>query len=328
VGLKKRIKSESGSAMIIMVATIAVLGVIGYILGSLISRHQESIPTNLDSGRAFAIAQSGVEYVGKYLEGRDFITVASPPTMALGTGNFGTTLSNATATQIVATITGNSGTASRRITVRYQRKGGAIMSRGPINPMNNPNGTVTCDGTTSCNTATIHACECTRENVPASVIPDVPVPSPQPAAVPAGGGGCNVGNHTTATIPAGTYYCPTYQIGQNSTLTLSGTVVIFCSTFDIGNLAFLNWTGSAANLVIIASSAVIVGQNVNLKGAIYAPGATVSMDNSSTITGMLVGTVVNVSNHYTVNYDPTAGANTPYAPNLGALAAVIDWRDS
>jgi hypothetical protein len=328
---QKKNKNESGSAMIIMVATIAVLSVIGYILGSLISRHQESIPVNMDSARAFAIAQSGVEYVGKYLEGANFTTVANPSTKTLGTGTFGTAFSGATTSQITATITGVSGTATRRLTVKYEKKGGAILSRGPINPMNNPNGTVVCDAATSCNTATIHTCECTRENVPASVIPDIPVPSPQPAAPvtnPVLADPCNVGNHTINTsITAGTYFCPTYAIGQNSTLTLSGTVIIFCNTFNIGNLAFLNWSGSAANLVIIASSSVSVGQNVNLKGAIYAPGATVYMDNSATVTGMLVGSVVSVSNHYTVNYDPTAGSNTPYNPTISALAAAIDWKD-
>ncbi|MCU0579873.1 MAG: hypothetical protein MUF69_10065, partial [Desulfobacterota bacterium] len=171
MGLKKN-TGEKGSAVIIMVATLAILGVVGYVLGTLMARHQESIPTNMDSARAFAIAQSGVEFVGKYLEGRpDYTTVSTPPTMTLGTGTFSTAFSGVTATRLDATITGVSGTATRRITVRYQKKGGAIMSRGPINPMNNPNGSVVCDATVTCNTATIHTCECTRENVPASVLP-------------------------------------------------------------------------------------------------------------------------------------------------------------
>ena len=326
---QKKNKNESGSAMIIMVVTIAVLSVIGYILGSLTSRHQESIPINMDSARAFGLAQSGVEYVGKYLEGKNFTTVANPSTMTLGTGTFGTVLSGATTSQITAAITGTTGTAARRITVRYQKKGGAIVSRGPINPMNNPNGTVVCDATTSCNTSTIHACECTRENVPASVIPDISVPGGLPA-IPAGGGGCDVGNHTTATIPAGTYYCATYRIQNNSTLSLpvGGVVTIFCDNFNFENLGNFNMAGQAGNLIIVASNSVSIGMNVNFKGAIYAPGATVTMDNSATVTGMLVGNVVSVNNHYTVNYDPTAGQNSGYGGNLAAFAAVIDWEDS
>lgn len=326
----KKDKNESGSAMIIMIAAIAVLSVIGYILGSLISRHQGSIPTNMDSARAFAIAQSGVEYVGKYLEGANFTTVANPAAKNLGTGTFDTVFSGATASQIVATITGVSGTGTRRLTVRYQKKGGAILSRGPINPMNNPNGTVVCDATTSCNTSTIHACECTREHVPASVIPDIPVPSPQPPAIPVVGGGCDA--NSNGTIPAGTYYCTDYRIRNNTDIILqsSGVVTIFCNTFSIENQGTLNWNAGslASNLVVVASNNVTIGQNVNLKGAVYAPAATVWMDNSSTVTGMLVGNVVSVSNHYTVTYDPTAATNTPYYSTTSALAEAIDWRDN
>jgi hypothetical protein len=106
-------------------------------------------------------------------------------------------------------------------------------------------------------------------------------------------------------------------------------VVIYCDTFSIENSALLNWGAGAqsSNLVIIASSGATIGQNVNMKGAVYAPGANVTMENSSTITGMLVGNVVGISNQYTVNYDPYAGQNTPAAPYLGALADAIDWRD-
>jgi hypothetical protein len=325
---RKKNKKEKGSAMIIMIVVLAVLSVFGYVLGSLVSRHQDSISLNMDSARAFAIAQSGVEYVGKYLEGKNFTTVANPPMLTLGTGTFGTAFSGAAASQINATITGTSGTASRRITVRYQKKGGAIVSRGPINPMNNPNGTVICDAASSCNTSTIHTCECTRENVPVSVIPDISVPGGLPL-IPAGGGGCNVASHTTATIPVGTYYCSTYRISNNSTLSLpvGGVVTIFCDNFNIETLANLNMAGQAGNLIIIASTSVAIGNNVNLKGAVYAPGASISMDNSSTVTGMMVGNVVSVNNNYTVTYDPTAGENTAYAVNLSAFAAVIDWRD-
>jgi len=326
---QKRNKSESGSAMIIMVVTIAVLSVIGYILGSITSRHHESIPVNMDSARAFALAQSGVEYVGKYLEGANFTTVANPSTKTLGTGTFGTVLSGATISQITATITGISGTATRRLTVRYQKRGGAILSRGPINPMNNPNGTVVCDAATSCNTATIHACECTRENVPASVIPTIDLDTSRPAP----GTGCIVDNHSLTSIGGGpSYYCDSYEIGGNINITISGAVTIYCKNFVIANNSNLNWSGSAANLVVIVkpvapTEGVTIGQNVNFKGAVYAPTATVNMDNSSTITGMLVGNVVSVSNHYTVNYDPTAGSNTPYTGTISALAAAIDWRD-
>jgi hypothetical protein len=316
-----------GSAVIIMAATVAVLGVIGYILGSLISRHQQSIPTNMDSARAFVLAQSGVEYVGKFLEGKNFTTVANPPTLTLGTGTFSSNLSGATATQIDATVTGISGTATRRITVRFQKKGGAVLSRNAINVGNNPNGTVVCDATTNCNTNTIHTCVCTRENVPASVIPNIPVPSPAPPVVPPAGGGCDVANHTTATIPAGVYYCPTYRIRNNSTLSLGGAVTIFCDSFTIETLSNFNMTGQAGNLTIIASNGVNIENNVNLKGAIYAPEAGVTMGMSATITGMLVGNLVGLNNNFTVNLDPTAGSNTPYFPTLAALDEVIDWRE-
>jgi hypothetical protein len=106
-------------------------------------------------------------------------------------------------------------------------------------------------------------------------------------------------------------------------------VIIYCDNFSIENSGELNWNAGsqASNLVIIASSGATIGQNVSMKGAVYAPGANVTMENSSTITGMLVGNVVGVSNQYTVNYDPDAGVNTPAGPYLGALADAVDWRD-
>ena len=321
--------------MIIMIATIAVLSVIGYILGSLISRHQGSIPTNLDSARAFAIAQSGVEYIGKYLEGADFATVANPSTKNLETGTFDTAFSGATTSQIVATITGISGTATRQITVRYQKKGGAIMSRGLIDPGTNPNGTVVCDATTNCNNATIHTCACTRENVPASVIPVIPVPSPAPGVItdaditgPAPYT-CDfvgtMGGSPPRIMNQGIYYCGTVTISKK--VGLAGPVTIFCDNFTISQQSYLNSGGQAGNLTIIASSTVNIENNTNLTGAVYAPGATITQANSSLVKGMMVGNFVDLNNYYTVEYDPSAGSNTPYTSTISALAAAIDWRD-
>jgi hypothetical protein len=325
MGLKRKIKGEKGSAVIIMVATLAILGVVGYVLGSLMARHQESIPTNMDSARAFTIAQSGVEYASRYLiPFVDYTAVSNPPSKSLGNGNFNVAFSGANALGIDAVITGNSGTAARRVAVRFRKKGGAIVSRGPITIGGNPNGSVACTSTLNCDNASIHNCACTQENVPAGDFPAIVLDT----SLPEPNLGCNIGAHVTNTINAGSYYCSgTFQIGGNSDVSLNGPVIIYCQGLDIANLTNLNISGSASNLILVVSNTVVIGQNTAIKGAIYAPSASISMANSSVVTGLMVGNSISMSNIFTVNYDPSAGANTTLAPYVETKTKVIDWRE-
>ncbi len=61
---------------------------------------------------------------------------------------------------------------------------------------------------------------------------------------------------------------------------MAGVVTIFCDHFSIDNHASLNFGASdqAANLTIIASTSVTIDNNTNMKGAVYAPGVTITQE--------------------------------------------------
>ena len=76
-------------SLIALVVTISLLGVVGFIMSSLMISQQETSPRFLDSTRAFHLAQGGVNFAGKYLQGQsDWSSVPGPLNRSLGSGNF------------------------------------------------------------------------------------------------------------------------------------------------------------------------------------------------------------------------------------------------
>lgn len=338
---RNRLKKEEGFSLIALVVTLLLLGSIGYIVSSLITRSQESIPRTMDSAKAFHIAEGGVQYVGKYLKvsgGTDWTTAPVPPNqpISLGSGNFTVTFSPVDADNLNATITGNFGSARKQSTVAFQKTSGtalAVRSRGaiyigsgawvdcePLNPSN-----------PLCTNANIGSCPCTRQNVSSADMPAFTIPSPSPPLPP---GGCTM--NSSRTIPAGNYYCPSgLTVGNNVVVTISGAVTFFTTTFSLNNNARFNQSGAAPNVLVMAQGDVSVYNNARFKGAIYAPGYDIGISNNAVYTGTIAGG--DPSNPYTVSisnnadFDVSAGSNSAYynqaGGGVGSLVSITRWQE-
>lgn len=333
-------KKEKGISAIALIVAILLLGSIGYIMSSLMSRSQESIPRTLDSTRAFYIAQGGVKYVGNYLNGQsNWISLTNPPiSVTLGSGNFMVSYSPVDAYHLTATITGNSGTAHRAITVSYKRSGFAVRSQGGISMGNNAD--LVCDPSQPSNTCTntnINTCPCIQQNVSSATMPPFSFPPPTTPLLPGLASGSPPGSctiYSSETIPQGTYYCPSgMTVGNNVTITLSGAVTIYTTTFNLNNNVRFNDAGSAADLLIMAKGNVTLSNNDVFKGAIYAPGYDISIPNNVTFTGFVAGgrpgvwDTVDINNNAT--FDVSAGSNTGNSPpgaDAGSAVTLTDWQ--
>lgn len=131
---------ENGNSVKALIVAIFLLGGIGSLMGSLLSGSRESGSLTLDSGRAFSLAQAGVAYAGKYLQGvTDWTTLAGSLRKNLGTGNFVVAFSGPTTTDVTATITGNAGLAHRRIVVGFHKTNGqeAVFAPGQKTALEN-----------------------------------------------------------------------------------------------------------------------------------------------------------------------------------------------
>lgn len=324
---------EKGISVIALIAAILLLGSIGYVMSSLMVGSQESTPRTLDSARAFYVAQGGVEYTGKYLQGVTNWGSVGNLTLNLGSGNFTVTFSPVDSSNIDATITGNFGSAHRLILVRYNRSGMAIASRGGISMGNNA--ALDCDplnpSNPICNNTNLNTCPCTAQNVSASNMPPFSVPSPAPAVLT---GGCTINSNRT--IAAGVYYCSSgLTLNNNVQVTLSGAVTIFTTTFTVNNNAYFNNSGSPANLLILAQGTVNLYNNAVFKGAIYAPGYDILISNNVQFTGTVAGgragvpTSVNVNNN--ADFDQGAGSSASYfnlaGGGSGSAVSLTNWQE-
>lgn len=316
IPFRNKLKKEKGISVIVLVAAILLIGTIGFILSSLMSEHQGSVPRGLDSNSALYIAQGGVAHVGKYLQGQsNWMSLTNPPTsQTLGSGNYTVAYSPVDASNLNATITGNSGTAHRRITVSYRKSGFAVRSQGGISMGNNA--TLDCDPSDPsnqiCNNTNLTTCPCIQQSTSSSAMPPFSVPSPTPSAPPVG---CNLSG--SRTISAGTYYCASgMTINNNATITISGAVTIFTTTFTLYNNVRFNSSGPAANVLILAQGNVTLNNNDIFQGAIYAPGYDISIPNNVSFTGFVAGgrpgvwNTVNINNN--ANFDTSAGSNSSY----------------
>lgn len=326
INLKNIKRGEKGISVIALIVAILLLGSIGYILSSLMSRSQESVPRTLDSSSAFHIAQGGSNFVGKYLAGQsNWGALSNPPASGtLGTGTFTIqwgTYSSGPPKQITVTIIGSSGNAQKQITAVYQQSGSSsgVNSQGGINFYNS--------SSFDCGSSPP---PCIQTNIPPAQMPVIPAPSPHPAAPALG---CAIGGSGTRTMPGGTYYCSNLTISQSVLISVTGPVTIFCGNFSMGNSSRFNTSGSAANLLIIASGSVNFNNSSQFKGAIYAPGQAINIGNSAQFTGTIAGgsptTPINFSN--SSSFDNSAGNLSPYYNQTGGSGSLsttlADWQD-
>ena len=95
------LRGESGFSVLVIVFVMLVLSVIGYSLTNMMVAKQKSVPVTAQSNRAFYMAEGGLDWAGKYLDGlhpdewRNLDQGACSPditpsiTKTLGNGSFG-----------------------------------------------------------------------------------------------------------------------------------------------------------------------------------------------------------------------------------------------
>lgn len=306
-------KKESGFILIAAIIIMTLLGFLGVTASYLFTSGTTTTKDYLLSARAFYIAEGGVEYVGKYLRDLpDWSTVTPPGAVSLGSGNFSVVFTNQAVNNLDAVVTGNSGNAQRQVTATFQ-KYSAIRSRGGISMGNNA--FVDCDPTNPSNPLCYSSsCACTNTNVSAANMPIIPVPSPTP---PAPSIGCSYPHHSTGTITPGVYYCSSMTFANSADVSISGPVTIYTQSLTIDNGATFNNSGNPRDLLIIVQGTVpsslvaLIDNNAILKGAIYAPGYDIRLDNNAEVWGTLSGgasgdaTTIRLNNNAKVYYRPT-----------------------
>ncbi|MEW6186280.1 MAG: hypothetical protein AB1585_11130 [Thermodesulfobacteriota bacterium] len=325
---KAMLRDEKGLSLIALMVAILILGTIGFIISSLMSSHQETVPVVIDSTRAFYTAQGGVEYVGKYLKvsgGSDWTTAPVPPNqpISLGSGSFTVTFTPVDADHLTATVIGTSGSAQRQTTVNFEKTSGpAVRSQGSIALGNNAG--IDCNPFSGpdCNNSNLGTCPCAAQSVTI------------PSLSPSGGSHAVCGSHGnnfSLTIPAGTYFCSSgISFGNNANITITGVVRLFTASLSMGTNALINSTGNAANLLLAVQGNVTAGSNLQFKGALFAPGYTIAIGNNALVTGTVSGGVsggsgtVTFGNNSLINLDANAGGGV----GGGSVTVhVADWQE-
>jgi hypothetical protein len=140
-----------------------------------------------------------------------------------------------------------------------------------------------------------------------------------------------IGNTTLST---GTYSCRSIYIYNNETLTINGTVILYC-TGDIkiwGKVNTQNNNARATNFHILCTSGTT---KIELKpqafyGTIYAPETEIEFQGNARIYGQLVGKKVSGgdSDNVWVIYDEQLKyIKLPYVSEVDRTAKIIYWRE-
>jgi hypothetical protein len=126
------LRGEGGFSVMVIVFVMLVLSVIGYSLTSMMASKQKSVPVTAQSSGAFYLAQGGLDWAGKHLDGLKpdewcpLSTPADDQTISLGNGSFEVTFdqysSDATYEYITVASTGYYGDGKRIVAMQFRRE--------------------------------------------------------------------------------------------------------------------------------------------------------------------------------------------------------------
>lgn len=108
---------------------------------------------------------------------------------------------------------------------------------------------------------------------------------------PLNGTALSVNGHDTLTLPPGTYYFSSVQIGGSSSLVTSGPTVIYCTgNFDCSGGSLVNPTQLPRNLQLCCTGQFCtLSGSTDFYGAVYAPTTQLIIYGSAELFGSLVG---------------------------------------
>ena len=125
----KLLRSQKGVSILAIIFVIVVLTAIGYTFSAMMVAKQKSVPLTVHGGKAFYIAEGGIDFAARYLSGLGSGGWSGPPpnqSRNLGGGSFTVVFSNYASAggvdSIDATATGTYGTATRVLVTTFSRR--------------------------------------------------------------------------------------------------------------------------------------------------------------------------------------------------------------
>jgi Tfp pilus assembly protein PilX len=120
----KLVRNQHGASILAVIFVMLVLTSIGYTFSLMMAAKQESVSSTLDAGMSFYMAEAGMNYAGKYLDGLADWTTAATQAKSLGGGSFSAAFSSYDAgppETIIAESTGTYNTGTRVIKSTFER---------------------------------------------------------------------------------------------------------------------------------------------------------------------------------------------------------------
>jgi hypothetical protein len=336
-------KNNAGISLMGAIIVVVVVSFLGVVASALLVSKMGASSLRLSSIKAQFVAEGGIERgVQQYKANCSGYTGES--NVALGQGRFtvqvyatdfdGVTALALSKRRILST--GYVPSATNPVAVKVVQQiatcpasvSYAVASKAALDLWNGS--TITC-GAQVCGQNEVQngSCTCAKKNS-AATYPAVTVPGGLSAPP---GGLCQY-NGGTFFWSAGTYYCPQLQLNSGSIINLTGAVTIYVGLIELNNISQLNWSGQAANLLVMVAGSGYTALNSGsfFKGFIYVPGSTnVQLNNSSQVMGAIVTGNMAINSGSDVVWDQTAGSATPgfigTGSGGGGSDTTIDWRE-
>ncbi len=313
----QKCKETWGVSPVALIAILFLMASLSYAFVYLIEAKHMAFPMAYHASRAFYITEGGIQYTAKYLRGySDWSSVPNIGTTGLGGGSFAVTFQGGATDSITASISGSYGDAERVLSVSFSGSTDSLLSENAVS-----------SGSTVSGTDNIDPPDSYEEYVSDSDAPSVSPPEGQTYTSRTISG--------TTSIAPGTYYYSELILSNNVTVTIdpSGPVTIWIQgKLEMKNGSSLNWTGDAANLLILSAATGSPGIDVKnsgqFRGAIYAPDAKITLGTGGQFTGAVVGDEVVLNSGSTFSFDPDAGSLCDgYSATGSRGIAVADWEE-
>ena len=84
------LRSQKGFSVLVVIFVMLVLSAVGYSMARMMASKQKSVPVTAQSNFAFFMAESGIDWTGKYLNDSELVSWSSlsNQTKSLGNGGF------------------------------------------------------------------------------------------------------------------------------------------------------------------------------------------------------------------------------------------------
>ena len=131
------------------------------------------------------------------------------------------------------------------------------------------------------------------------------------------GGNLTTNNGVNLTLPGGTYYFNSINLGATTTLTFTGAATVYVNgAIQIGQSSVVSGpSNKPANLMIYDVSsgapAITVNQNSTVYANLYAPQCAIDINKQTFWCGSMVGSTLHINQQSLIHYDSAIPDNVP-----------------